>query len=206
MLSRTQDHILKAGMREFIEKGFADASLRSIAASAGVTTGAIYGYYPDKYALFRALVEPAASVFKERFIKAQEEFSLLSEAEQIAVMHSYSSDALQSLLDYVYSYFDEFKLILCSSSGTEYEEYVESLVNIEAESTKKFIEVMCRLGYHPTPLSDNLVHILSNAYFSAIFETVAHNMEKTEADEYIAHITDFFRAGWNKLLKIETDH
>ena len=42
------------------KKGFKNASLRSIAQAAGVTTGAIYGYYPDKAALFDALVsEPA---------------------------------------------------------------------------------------------------------------------------------------------------
>ena len=37
--------LLEAGKREFLEKGFQGASLRNIAASLGVTTGAIYGYY-----------------------------------------------------------------------------------------------------------------------------------------------------------------
>lgn len=43
-----------------MEKGFRGASLRSIAASLGVTTGAIYGYYTDKEAMFDALVEAPA--------------------------------------------------------------------------------------------------------------------------------------------------
>ena len=35
--------LLEAGKREFMESGFRGASLKSIAASLGVTTGAIYG-------------------------------------------------------------------------------------------------------------------------------------------------------------------
>ena len=37
--------ILSAAMREFLEKGFKSASLRNIVKTAGVTTGAFYGYY-----------------------------------------------------------------------------------------------------------------------------------------------------------------
>ena len=32
-------------MQEFLEKGFKSASLRNIVKTAGVTTGALYGYY-----------------------------------------------------------------------------------------------------------------------------------------------------------------
>ena len=37
--------ILSAGKKEFLEKGFQGASMRSIASSLAVTTGAIYRYY-----------------------------------------------------------------------------------------------------------------------------------------------------------------
>lgn len=47
--------ILFAAKTEF-KKGFRNASMRSIAASVGVTTGAIYRYYSNKEALFDALV------------------------------------------------------------------------------------------------------------------------------------------------------
>ena len=43
--SITLQKILEAAKREFLEKGFKSASLRSIVKTAGVTTGAFYGYY-----------------------------------------------------------------------------------------------------------------------------------------------------------------
>jgi len=44
----TLQKIMTEGKKEFLEKGHKDASLRNIVKQAGVTTGAFYGYYPDK--------------------------------------------------------------------------------------------------------------------------------------------------------------
>ena len=70
----TQKRILDAGKTEFLEKGFKNASLRNIAQKAGVTTGAIYGYYPDKAALFGALVSEPAEQLRNWYASVQHEF------------------------------------------------------------------------------------------------------------------------------------
>ena len=44
--TETQRRILEVGKKEFLEKGFKDASLNKIVAEAGFTKGAFYGYYP----------------------------------------------------------------------------------------------------------------------------------------------------------------
>ena len=54
------ERILEAAKSEFLEKGYRQASVRSIAASVGVTTGALYRYYANKEALFDALVSGPA--------------------------------------------------------------------------------------------------------------------------------------------------
>lgn len=48
--------ILDAALQVFSARGFAAARLEDIAARAGVTKGTIYLYYPDKEALFEAVV------------------------------------------------------------------------------------------------------------------------------------------------------
>lgn len=202
MISETQRAILEAGKQEFLSMGFQDASLRRIAKRAGVTTGAIYGYYADKAALFQALVEPTATDFKVRFIGMQEAFAALPPETQIQSMRTYSAEALQSFLDGIYAHYDAFRLLVCNAAGTAYEDYVESLVEIEAASTSAFLDLLVRAGYGPFALSDNMIHILASAYFSAIFETVAHGMDKVEADAYVAQITTFFMAGWLALFHL----
>ena len=43
---QTTLHLIhSAAMQEFLEKGYKSASLRNIVKTAGVTTGAFYGYY-----------------------------------------------------------------------------------------------------------------------------------------------------------------
>ena len=68
------ENVLRCARREFLEKGFALASLRDIAKAAGTSTGSIYTRFTDKAGLFRALVEPAAGELKRRFLEIQEYF------------------------------------------------------------------------------------------------------------------------------------
>lgn len=53
----TLNNILDAGRAEFLEKGFKSASLRNIVKTAGVTTGAFYGYFSGKEALLPLLLK-----------------------------------------------------------------------------------------------------------------------------------------------------
>ena len=71
----TLDLILSAAMEEFLEKGFKSASLRNIVKTAGVTTGAFYGYYDSKEDLFEALVSEQYDYIMDCFCKAQQEFA-----------------------------------------------------------------------------------------------------------------------------------
>ncbi len=197
--TNTQERILSAGKEEFLDKGFVEASLRNIAAKAGVTTGAIYSYYADKNALFTALVEPYATEFTQTFLSAHKGVEEMS----IDLEFRHSTQVLNEMMDYIYQHFDAFRLLICCSSGTSYEDYIEFLVRIEEESTFVFAEMLRKNGYDIKPFSPTLVHILSRGFFSAIFETVAHNMEKAEADQYIAHIVSFYRAGWVNLFGVK---
>ena len=53
----TKEKLLKSAKAEFMEKGYAAASLRSICKNAGVTTGALYFFFKDKEDLFESLVK-----------------------------------------------------------------------------------------------------------------------------------------------------
>ena len=50
------ERILACAKEEFLEKGFSEASLRSIAAKADTTTGSIYSRYGGKEELFGEIV------------------------------------------------------------------------------------------------------------------------------------------------------
>ena len=107
--STTLQNILAAGKEEFLEKGFKSASLRNIVKTAGVTTGAFYGYFSGKEALFAALVEEHATAIMNIFMSAQEEFEMLDEKDKANHMGIESRKSINSIIDYIYEHFDEYQ-------------------------------------------------------------------------------------------------
>jgi TetR/AcrR family transcriptional regulator, regulator of autoinduction and epiphytic fitness len=58
--SRKSDQILQGAMQEFLEKGYAAASMDRVATAAGVSKATVYSHFGDKETLFKTLVERMA--------------------------------------------------------------------------------------------------------------------------------------------------
>jgi AcrR family transcriptional regulator len=58
-----RDDIIRVATQTFKTNGYEQASLRQIAKQVGMSVGNIYRYYPNKAALFKAVVEPALHEF-----------------------------------------------------------------------------------------------------------------------------------------------
>lgn len=196
----TLQNILRAGKKEFLEKGFRAASLRNIVKEAGVTTGAFYGYFDSKEALFRALVDEAARTCLGGFQNVQDAFAALPPEEQAKQLGEASGVFLDWMVDYIYEHFDAFKLLLCCSSGTEYEHFVHEMVEIEEEGTRRFQETMKSAGVAIKELDGQLEHILISGMFSGFFEIVIHDMPKEKSQRYIRELREFYTAGWMKIM------
>ena len=200
--SDTLARIHQAAMEEFLERGFADASLRQIVKSAGVTTGAFYGYYSSKTALFTALVEPHAAAVMGMFMRAQTAFSQLPEQEQPAHVGVESRDCVTEMLRYIYQHLEPFKLLVCKAQGTGYEDFIHNMVEIEVESTRQFMDVLRSQGQKIPDLDDQLCHIIASGMFHGIFEVVVHDMPYDRAKQYVQQLQDFFLAGWHSMMGV----
>ena len=200
-LSDTQKKILEIGKKEFLAKGYKDASLRGIVKEAGFTQGAFYGYYPDKASLFDALVsEPAEELLKQFKVAQEAHFDLIPQGKTIT-SRNLSTEYLRNFLGYIYDNFDEFKLILCCSDGTKYTSFVHDLVNLEVEQAERYHELLAAQGKMQGSVSHDLHHLITSAYFTAVFETVVHDMPREKAFGYIEELSTFFNCGWDGLLK-----
>ena len=194
--------LLEAGKQEFLARGFQGASLRSIAAAMNVTTGAIYRYYSDKEELFTTLVEEPANEFVKRYRAVQKKFSQQTAKQQLSELPEISDTEHQWMMEYIYSHYDAFKLIICCSAGTRYEHYLDILVEIETNSGLTLMEHMEENGINVRRIDEELVHMMSSALFNGMFETVRHDMPKEKAFSYMDGLREFYSAGWFKLLGI----
>ena len=194
------ENLREAGKQEFLMHGFLGASMRSIAARLGVTTGAIYRYYTDKEAVFEALVEEPARTLKERYRRIQTEFADHSLKEQIGSLPEVSDEGGTWMMEYIYDHFDAFKLVTCCSVGTKYEHYLDSLAEIETNASRVLVDRMIAAGHDIKPLDDELLHIISHGLFNSMFETVRHDMPREKAFAYMDSYREFYSAGWFKIL------
>ena len=189
------ERILDCARAEFLDKGYTDASLRSIAAAADTSTNSIYVRFKDKEGLFSAIVEPVLSGMTERFLKIQEAFCHMDPGAQSAHMAEYADGGTMELVDYMYSHLDEFRLLLDASYGTRFHNFVDELVRIEVEYTYKYMETAGFPAHLEGAMTEKLLHIVTTSRFESIFEVIRHGMSREEAAEYIDPLSRYHRTG-----------
>ncbi len=194
--------ILECAKKEFLEKGYANASMRTIAEQAGYTTGMLYSRFADKDEIFRALVDEGATKLYDFFVEAQEEFAAYAPEKQKNEMHEYTDGKIDRMIDILYDYFDAFKLVICKSGGSSYEYYIDKMVSVEMKHTDRYIALLQSMGMPVKTVRKDLNHMLASALFNGIFEVIAHDLPKKDAIEYIKQIQIFFNAGWDRIMGV----
>lgn len=202
------EKIVECAKKEFLEKGFRDASMRTIAANAKTTPKSIYTRYGDKEGLFGALVSPALEALYQQVMTEQETYHQHKPEEQqnLILDQDFASryDAMErAIIDHIYDNFTAFKLLVDCSKGTVYEDFMDTFVDKDVEYTLKYIE-----GTGCTILSDgrasrDLVEVLSQLHITGMFEAVHREMEREAAHIYIKQLREFFERGWSDLLSFD---
>ena len=196
----TLEKIMTVACEEFLQKGFQGASLRNIVRKAGVTTGAFYGYFKSKEEIFDSLVKEQHLHLLEMYQTALDNFHKLPPEEQRSRMTEYTVSEMLNMTDYIYDHFDAFRLILCCSEGTPYENLIHDMAQMDCAATGDFSEVMHQNGTPMNPVHPQLEHMLTSGMFYAFFEIVVHEIPKESAEAYIRQLVDFYEAGFKKIM------
>ena len=188
-------------MAEFMEMGYQEASLRVIAAKAGTTTGSIYTRFRDKEGLFHALVDSTVEALIRWMLEGNDAFADRPAGEQRETVFSYRPELWQQLVDFIYDHWDVFRLLTrCTDIGC-FEDLLNRMIDIEASYTRRFLETTGNDALESGRLTPMLLHMLSNAYYSGLFEIVRHDMAKDDAMRYVNRLRRFFTRGWADLLE-----
>lgn len=198
--SSTLDRIHAAAEAEFLEKGYQSASLRQIVKSAGVTTGAFYGYYESKEALFAALVEELYRHVLDTYHDAVFRFEALPPERQVLQMGDTGKTCMQELLCYMDTRRPTFHLILERAEGTPYARLIDELVALEIAATERYCEVLRGLGKTVPDIDRRLEHMLVTGMMNAYCEIIIHDIPFADAKRYVEELGDFYTAGWLKLM------
>ena len=192
--------VLECAKKEFLEKGYKDASLRTIAQEAGTSTSSIYTRFGDKEGLFSAIVAPVVTEMRNMFLEIQENFHHLDGDIQRTEMGQYTSRQQMELLDYIYDHFDEFRLLLSGAEGTQFACFLDELVDIEVDYTYKYMEVIDCESVKSGLVTEDFIHIIVTAYFNGMFEVARHNMSKADAVKYVKLLNRYHMQGFSTVF------
>ncbi len=202
--NETLSMIRRSAAEEFAEKGFRNASLRTIVRNAGVTTGAFYGYFQSKEALFDALVREQAEYMTAMLHKVGLTFSEFPKTEQPMQIGRFSRGYLTEMLNYAYENIKAFQLILCASAGTRYERFPEQLAEIQLEIMHRFTDSLCESGYpvvRPDPCFERLI---VRGMYASFFELIIHPIPKESAERCLRSLHTFYTKGWAGTVGLES--
>lgn len=192
------ESIISAATSEFLEYGFEGASMRRIAAAAGMSASGLYKHFASKEDMFSALVDPVYQGMMELY-HSEENFQ--QEALSKGDMSNWgnSKDA-ELMFSYIYDHIDAFRLLVCKSQGTKYENFLHDFAVLEEKTTIYFMDILKAQGVHINDFSVKELHLLVTTNVNAVFQTVEHDFTREEAMHYAKTLDRFFAKAWQEFF------
>ena len=187
--------IIEAALSEFLQNGYEKASLRKIAAQAGVTVGAIYTRYATKDSLFCALVQPLVDRIGETFLSIKQDYQQEGTADSLAALTCAMEKETQAILHLLFDDYDRAVLLLCRSAGSSMAQVFDHVVERKMEETALFFE---HAGIrHP---GEAVLRMLTAAQFHMYFQIIDGGYGLEEARTMMQAAAIYHTGGWLALL------
>ena len=194
----TINNILNSAKAEFLQKGFKDASLRNIAKQAGVTTGAIYGYFKDKDEIFVTLVKDVLNGFFDLIQEVEEEErNLIKEGAGFPSQIFSAKNSHLRYLKYLYDNYDICKLVIMCSAGSSVENFMDQFMEKSLQELNELIQSV-KINSN---IDEFTIHIIVEFYIKSITEFIKHDVPYETAVKQFENINTFFFSGWKELIK-----
>ncbi len=168
--------IIDAAKQEFLEKGYKNASMRSIAKKANMTVGNLYRYFKSKEDINLYIVVPTykmidATIKSLTQNKVSMETRVFNVKPNIKELENILDELSDRLVDIYTKNKVEFNILMIHSKLNE-------------EITSWFAEMINSLISQSFLLNELSVEkqILSNAYAQAVFEGVKYLFKENESD------------------------
>ena len=187
--------ITDAALAEFLENGYEKASLRKIAAAAGVTIGAIYTRYPTKDELFCSLVQPLIDRIREAFQSLKGAYGDPEEVAPAQLARSMQLES-QAILHLLFDDYDRAVLLLCRSTGSSLERFFDTVVERKIQETQTFFQA----SQTPHP-NEGVLRLLVSGQFHMYFQIVSEGCDLDTARERMNAAIIYHTGGWLTLLR-----
>lgn len=171
----TKVKIIEAATSEFLEKGYKDASLRSIAFKSHMTVGNLYRYFDSKEDILNQIVSETLTLIDNMLISmTNNELSFLSNKTNIKLkedeMINILDDITEQMLVIYSNHRDEFNILMMDSEvNKKLVDWFTNVIKVLIKNNYKFV------GF------DKEFNILAHCYAVSLFDGVK-DIFKNEID------------------------
>ena len=193
--------LIEAAKKEFKEKGYNKASLRSICSKAGVTTGALYFFFENKEDLFSSIVDPPVEELKQMiFEHFKEDRDFLGRLNTMDLGDLDHSDMAELVVDHIYKNYDAFILLLSGSKEDALEERIDEFVELMEKSTAMMVSESRFYTIDPF-----MTHWMAHTTVDSVVHVIKHEKDLMSAKKRIQSIMNYLVIGWVKLVMVPVE-
>lgn len=191
-MDEISEKIKNAAFKEFLEKGYEKASMRSIAKAAEVTTGSFYSRFENKDALYRMLFEEPVSKLERLFEILRPAYYRASEQGILSLLEVIETE-MDAVTRIVYTYYDLFRLMLMNSHGSSMEHWFDDVMEKKISDTAMYFANVCK--------DEVSVRILLQDQYETYRQFIRNGYSKDEALGALKNIILFQKYGWKGLAR-----
>lgn len=200
----TRNKLLESARKEFMEKGYMKASLRTICKNAGVTTGALYFFFQDKEDLFESIAKETINniwqIMQGHYSMERDLAEQGMDTEEIQDSHG-DMDESVAIIHQMYLHREDILLVLTKAQGTKYENIADKFIETSEAHYRAMAADMQKL-YPGKAVDDQMLHWLVHMQIDAFIYMITH-IEREE--EGRAFILQFINYMINGLVGLWTD-
>jgi AcrR family transcriptional regulator len=193
--------ILKDAKRLFLKKGFKKTSIRAIAEEAEITSGTLYVYFRDKNEIFETIVSPATNQLFSQMKNTMGGFHGGLDDIPETFSRAAGEAAIKRLLDMIYNYHDEFKLLLHCAGGSELEDFPTRLYDAYSQHGMSLLTAIAEKQGRSRTFSPTSVRIVLSIFIKIVDEILASDMPREEADKCTAQWAGIIFGAWSGLIQ-----
>ena len=193
-------NVLIAAREEFLNKGFKDSNMRTIAKKSKVGLSNIYNYFKDKNEIFIEVLAPLTNELDKLMLEHNNPKNITidyftSDKHQIKHINQY--------LELIINYKDELNLLFFKSYGSSFENFRDEYTDRHTKAGVEYIDKMKeKYPYINSDISEFFLHTMSSWWFSIIGEIVSHDLSNEVIKKFISEFMEFGTAGWKKIMKV----
>ena len=193
-------NVLKIAREEFFDKGFKDASMRTISKKAGVGLSNIYNYFKNKDEIFCEVLSGLLRAM-DKVMKKHNSSEYIT--TDIFTSDKYMRNQIDMFVGLVENHKEDFKLLLFKSAGSSLENFRDEITDKHTQIGKEYIGLM-KQKYPEIngKVSDFFIHTMSSWWISIIAELLMHDLSHEALEDFIREYMEFGTAGWKKIMQV----